>query len=260
VGFTLEPTQLAPVAVAALAYGWRARTLRRRGRPVPAVRRASFAAGLAAILVALVSPLDRLGETRLFSAHMAQHVLLGDVAPLLVVCGLTGPLLRPLLARRAVRRLQALGHPLLALPLWLADLWLWHLPALYDAALRNDVVHALEHASFFAGGALFWSALLGPLPGPRWFGRGQRLAALGVAWLGGTVLANVFLWSERPFYAPYVHAPRTWGLSAVADQRAGGGVMLVEMAVVGAVAFVLIGLDWLAAAERRQRALERRPA
>ena len=84
------------------------------------------------------------------------------------------------------------------------------------------------------------------------------MAALGFVWATGGALANVFLWSDRAFYPPYGHAVRTWGLSPLADQRAGGGVMLLEMMFVGAVVFVLAGLDWLADAERRQALIEAR--
>lgn len=251
-GWSFDPLPLAAVAVAGAAYAWRARTLLRRGRRVALPTAAAFAAGLAALVLAVVSPLDSIGEQRLFSAHMAQHVLIGDVAPLLLVLGLTGPLLRPLLAMRPVQRLRVLTHPLLALPLWAGDLWLWHLPRLYDAALDNAAVHSLEHLCFLTGGLLLWTALLGLLPVPRWFGHGARLASLGFVWLAGGALANVFLWSGRPLYPPYVDAPRTWGLSPLADQRAGGGVMLVEMMFVGAIVFVVLGLGWLADAERRQ--------
>ncbi len=251
-GWSFDPVQLAPIVVMALLYARRAATLASRGRPVGRARAASFAAGLLVLVLALVSPLDSIGETRLFAVHMAQHLLIGDIAPLLIVLGLSGPLLRPLLALRGLGRARALAHPLVALPLWAVDLWVWHLPALYDAALRNDLVHAAEHACFFTGGLLLWSTLLGLLPGPRWFGPGARLVGLGFAFASGSALANLFLWSDRAWYPPYVDAPRTWGLSPLADQRAGGGVMLVEMMFVGAVVFVLVGLGWLAEAEVRQ--------
>jgi putative membrane protein len=252
VGWTLDPAGLAACLLAATAYASRARTLHRRGHPVPPVRLLAFAAGLLLLVLALVSPLDTIGESRLFSVHMAQHLVIGDLAPLLLVLGLSGPLLRPLLAVRWLWRLRALTFPLVALPLWAADLWVWHLPLLYDGALRHQALHALEHVCFLTGGLLLWTALLGLLPGPRWFGPGSRLLALGFVWAAGGALANVFLWSGHPFYGPYVEAPRTWGLSALDDQRAGGGVMLLEMMLVGTVVFVVAGLDWLAESERRQ--------
>jgi cytochrome c oxidase assembly factor CtaG len=249
VGWTFDPLQLAPVAVAAAAYALRVRKL---GARVPRWRKASFGLGLALLVAAFVTPLDAIGETRLFSAHMAQHLLIGDLAPLFVVLGLDARILKPIL----VPRLRVLGSPLVALPLWALDLWLWHVPLLYDAALRHDAVHALEHALFFTCGALLWTALLEPLPGPRWFGTGWKLGALGFVWVAGGVLSNVFLWSGHAYYGRYVHAPRTWGLSPLDDQRVGGGLMLLEMSVVVAAVFVWLGLRFMREAERRQRLVE----
>jgi putative membrane protein len=257
-GWTLDPAQLAPIVIVGALYARRAHTLARRGRRVPGLRRASFAAGLLVVALALVSPIDSIGEERLFSVHMAQHLLIGDLAPLLVALGLSRQLVRPALAVSWLGWARALTHPLVALPLWAVSLLAWHTPSLYDAALSHDLVHALEHACFFTGGLLLWTTLLGLLPGPRWFQRGSRMAALGFVWAAGGALANLFLWSDRAFYPPYVHATRTWGLSPLADQRAGGGVMLLEMTFVGAVVFVLAGLDWLADAERRQSLIEAR--
>jgi putative membrane protein len=211
-----------------------------------------FSAGLVVLVIAFVSPLESIGETRLFSAHMAQHLLIGDVAPLLIVLGLDARILKPLLAPR----LRVLAHPFVALPLWAADLSLWHLPALYDAALAHDAAHALQHVLFFTCGALLWTALLEPLPGPRWFGTGAKLAALGFVWLAGGVLSNLFLWSDHRFYPRYQHAPRTWGLSPLTDQRLGGGLMLLEMSIVVACVFVWLGLRWLRETEHRQRLVE----
>lgn len=257
-GWTFDPVQLAPIALVLALYGRRAWTLRRRGRAVPHGRIACFAGGLLALVAALVTPIDAIGEQRLFSVHMAQHLLIGDLAPLLLALGLSRPLLRPLLAPRAVQRARVLTQPLVALPLWAANLWVWHLPRLYDAALEHGAVHALQHVCFLTAGLLLWSALLGLLPGPRWFGTGARLGGLAFAWAAGMALANVFLWSDGPYYPVYVEAPRTWGLSALSDQRAGGGVMLIEMMAVGVAVFVVLGLRWLRDAEERQRRLEGR--
>jgi putative membrane protein len=258
VGWSFDPVPLAALLLAAGAYARRAWTLRSRGRPLAAHKPLAFGCALVVLLLAAVSPLDTIGEERLFSAHMAQHLLIGDVAPLLAVLGLSGPLVRPLLAVRLLQRLRVAAHPFVALPVWALDLWLWHLPRLYDAALDRPLVHSLEHACFFTGGLLLWVSLLGLLPGPRWLARGGRLASLGAVWLAGGALANLFIWSGHAYYPPYVHAPRTWGLSPLADQRAGGGVMLVEMMFVGAVAFTLLGLRWLDEAERRQLRLDPR--
>jgi cytochrome c oxidase assembly factor CtaG len=248
--------QTAAVLIAAIAYALAVVGLRRRGRAISPVRAAAFYAAIAVLLVAFLSPLDHLGEERLFSVHMAQHLLIGDVAPLLVVLGLDGPLLRPLLAVRAVRRLRFLAHPFVALPLWALNLCIWHLTPLYDAALHHDTVHALQHGLFFLCGTLVWAALLEPLPGPAWFTAGRKLLYVAGMWLVSLALSQVFLWSGHVYYARYLQAPRTWGLSPLADQRAGGGVMLVEGSLVMLGVAVWLLLRVFRESESRQRLLD----
>ena len=128
--WALEPWQLVPAALLAFLYGKRARTLRRRGTPVPAWRRFVFWLGFALVLLALVSPIDAFASEFLFM-HMLQHVLIGDLAPLCFVVGLTGPMLQPLLRFHLVNKLRFLTHPAVALPLWAYNLALWHIPFMY---------------------------------------------------------------------------------------------------------------------------------
>jgi putative membrane protein len=254
--WNLDPLELAVVVLAAALYGRRALTLARRGRPVARLRAASFAGGLVVVALALVSPVDTLAEERLFSAHMVQHLLLGDLAPLLVVLGLTGPLTRPLLALPVLGRLRALAHPLVALPLWALDFCLWHVPPLFDAALRHEAVHALQHGLFFVLGCLLWAVLLEPLPGPAWFSAPWKIPYVLAMWLVMLVLSQVFLWSGHAYYAPYEHDPRTWGLSPLGDQQAGGGVMLVESSFTMLPALVWALLRVFRESEARQRLLD----
>src|SRR3954464_12095185 len=116
--WNFDPLELCVLALAGALYWRRARTLAQRGRRIPRLRLAAFGAGLLTLFVALASPVDTIGEEeRLFSVHMLQHLLLGDVGALLLVLGLDGRLLRPLLRVRVVHRLQVLAHPLVALPL-----------------------------------------------------------------------------------------------------------------------------------------------
>src|SRR5437764_2571250 len=131
--WTLDPLQIVPTLIAAAFYARRVLTLRDRGTPVPRRRIMLFSLGIVTLLVAFISPVHALGE-RMFSFHMLQHVLLGDLAPLALLAGLTAPVLRP--ALRWLHRLRVLANPFVALPLWAADLYLWHLPFLYDAAFR----------------------------------------------------------------------------------------------------------------------------
>jgi putative membrane protein len=163
---------------------------------------------------------------------MAQHLVVGDLGPLLVVVGLTGP---------GFGRSGVLRHPLVALPLWALNLCLWHLPVLYDAALRHESIHALQHALFFACGVLLWAALL--LPGPAWFGIGAKIGYVATAWLVGTALAQVFIWSGSA-YEPYREAPRLWGITPHGDQVAGGGLMMFEgtVVMVGVIVWLLLGV------------------
>ena len=254
--WTLDPLQIVPILLLGVLYARRARTLARRGTPVPRWRRWLFGTGLALLLVALVTPLDSLGEESFLFAHMLQHVLLGDLAPLAIVAGLTGPLLRPVLAIRFVERLRVLGHPLIALPLWALDLYAWHVPSLYDAALGNDAVHALEHVCFFTFGALMWAAVVEVLPGPIWFGTGAKLGYVVAVRALETVLGNVFLWSSGPFYSTYEHAP-IWGITPARDQAYAGAVMMAEGGLVTLVALAWLFLRLASEGELRQQLLER---
>jgi putative membrane protein len=247
---SFEPLQLIPVLAAAALYAARARGLARRGRPVPRWREASFASGILLIGVALTSPLAGL-DSELVWVHMAQHLVLGDLAALLIVLGLTGPLLQPLLATRGLGWLRGLVHPAVALPLWLADLYLWHVPVLYQAALSSQPVHGLEHACFVGFGIAMWMALLGPLPKPAWFGNAARLVYVVVVRFGGAVLANVLIWSGSALYPDYAAGESEHGISPLADQGAAGILMMIEQG------FVTLGLfAWLffrAARESEER-------
>jgi putative membrane protein len=254
--WNFDPLELAILALVGALYWRRARRLSRRGQAVRRLRLAAFGAGLLTLFVALASPIDTIGEERLFSVHMFQHLLLGDVAALLLVLGLDGRLLQPLLRFALVRRLRVLAHPLVALPLWAANFVLWHVPALFDAALRNDGIHALQHSLFVALGMLMWAALVEPLPGPAWFTAPWRIPYVLGMWLVMLVLSQVFIWSGHVFYAPYLHDAPLWGISHLADQKAGGGVMLVESAFTMLPALVWVLLRVLRESEARQRLVD----
>jgi putative membrane protein len=250
-----EPLQVAPAILAGVAYGLRTRTLARRGRPLPLAREISFWVGIMLILASLVSPLAHIGG-ELLSAHMAQHLLMADVAALLLVLGLTGPVLQPLLGLRVVDRLRVLAHPLVALPLWVANLYVWHLPSLYQAALSHEAVHALQHASFIAFGVNMWLALLGPLPQPEWFGNGAKLLYLLGVRLAGALLGNVFIWSGTAFYPHYRAGEAYWDFSPLKDQGAAGTVMMVESSIVTIVLLGWLFLKTAREAEERQLLVE----
>jgi putative membrane protein len=250
-------TILLPLVLLAYWYPYhrRARTLAGQGRPVPAWRQWCFASGLIVMAVALSPPVGKLSD-ELFAAHMAEHLLIGDVAGLLLVLGFTGPLLAPLLRVKAIDRLRFLIHPVVAVVLWTANLYAWHTPGLYQAALRHDAVHALEHALFLGFSMGVWMALLGPLPKPAWFGNAAQLGYIIVVRLIGTVLANVFLWSGHLFYPFYLPGDAHHHIAPLADQSAAGAVMMIEESLLTIGLFCWLFLKVARQADERQELLD----
>jgi putative membrane protein len=255
--WSFEPLQLAPIAAVGVAYALRARTLARRGQPVPSWRVALFALGIALLVLAVASPVAEVGEEELFSFHMAQHLLIGDLGPLCLLAGLTGPLLRPLLALPGVHRLRAFANPFLALPIWTVNLALWHVPFFFEAAVRHDSVHALEHTAFFTAGVILWLPVLETLPAPEWFGTGAKLAYIVGVRLIATIVGNVFIWGGSPFYDVYETGDRYLGLSPQGDQSLAGSLMMLEGSIVTIVAIAWLFLRMAQEGEVRQTLLER---
>jgi cytochrome c oxidase assembly factor CtaG len=247
--------QLTPALVLGGLYAGRTRTLSRSSHPVPGWRQACFYGGLATILVALLSPIGELSDELLY-AHMLEHLLMGDIAALLIVLGLTGPLLAPVLRIRFFDRLRALSNPLIAFPLWAIDLYVWHIPALYQAALNHTAVHALQHTMFIAIGINMWMCLFGPLPKPRWFGNlGKLLYILAVRLTGG-VLGNAFLWSGTVFYPFYAHPDAAHRIAPLTDQRMAGGIMMTEESILTLCLFCWLFLRAASESDERQALLD----
>ena len=257
--WSLDPLALG-LSVAALVFfvlGWR-RLRARRSELAPWSRIWLFTAGLATVVVAVVSPLDALAEEYLQSAHMLQHVLLADLGIALVLLAVRGPLtffflprdlMAPLARAEPLRgALAFLLRPGVAFALWLGVVVLWHVPAAYEAALEQPLVHRLEHVSFVAVGALVWTLVIDP-------GRHGRLTLvqrIGFAVLlfwAGQLLSYVLLFGFEPYYGVYEQQPeRLLGLSPLGDQRLAGVVMMVEQALTLGVAIALLLL-----AARRER-------
>lgn len=230
-----DPAVLAPLALMAGIYAWRFRDARREagGRGAGPLQALAFAGAMIALLGALVSPLDGLGSDYLFSAHMLQHVLLGDIAPLLLLLSLSRVIMRPATRRlaRVERALGPLASPGTAILVWLGTMYLWHVPALYDAAAQQPLLHMVEHVSFFLAGLALWWPLVQPVPMRRALRGMQPLAYIAVA-KGGLAALGLFLaWSSTAHYPWYEDTPRIWGLSPVEDQNVAGVIMMVEQSV-----------------------------
>ena len=254
--WTWDPAQLLLIAAAAFLYYRRAHTLAVRGTPVPVWRRLVFALGLLLAFLAVASPIHELGEKEFFFVHMLQHILLGDLAPLCMVAGLTGPILRPVLAIPLFQRLRFLAHPLVAFPIWAVNLLLWHLPFAYQGALHHDAVHAVQHMLFFSCGCLMWAPVVEVLPGPEWFGTGMKLGYIAAVRIVETILGNIFVWSGGVFYHYYQHPAERWGISAHADQGIAGGLMMIEGSIVTICALAWLFLRLGRESELHQQLLE----
>jgi cytochrome c oxidase assembly factor CtaG len=267
----LEGVGRGPVVIgltaAGLIYtaGWRQYRRRLPGR-VARSHLAAFLGGLSCLGLAIASPLDQAADTRL-SAHMVQHSLLFIVVPALLLVGQPlPPLLRglpdslrrslvaPLLRRRSVRAAaHVLVHPLAALPVSSVIFWSWHVPALYQLALRLPAVHLVEHASFLAGGILFWYPVVQPWPSrPRW-PRASMIPYLLAADVQNTVLAAVLTFSDRVFYPFYeFHSPATEA-AALNDQVLAGVIMWVPMSLAYLVPAVVLTIRLLSPSDRNFR-------
>ena len=252
---TEDIIQLIPTAILGALYAKRAHTLSSGAHKTPTWRQASFYGGLATILIALLSPIGDLSDELLYM-HMVEHLLMGDIAALLIVLGLTGPLLAPMLRIRFFDRLRVLTHPLIAFPLWAIDMYVWHLPIFYQAALRHLAIHALEHTMFIALGINMWMCLFGPLPKPRWFGNFAKLAYIVSVRLTGTVLGNIFLWSGKAFYPFYLTGDAAHHISPIADQNLAGAIMMVEESFLTLGLFCWLFLRTAREVEERQELLE----
>lgn len=258
--WSLDPLALAgaAIAVAFFLQGWR-RLRRRRPEAAPWTRIPLFLAGVAVVLVGLLSPLDAIAEEYLQSAHMLQHVLVADLGVALALVAVRGPLalfflprdlLAPLARAGWLRRLLSfLLRPGIAVSLWLTVLVAWHVPLLYEAALTEPLVHRLEHLSFVVAGALVWTLLIDPTGHGR-LGLNGRIALAVVLFWVGQVLAYVFVFGFEPYYDLYAdQTERLLGLSPLTDQKLAGIVMLAEQTLTLGLAIVL-----LVSSARRARA------
>ena len=194
-------------------------------------RGVALALGVVSLLAALAAPLTH----TLFAAHMAQHVVLLAVAPPLMV--LSAPWSR---VWRSLPR--ALTHPLVAWTLFNVTMVVWHIPVLYDLALRNGALHILEHALFLGTGLLFWGAAFDSVRLAPWW----RIAYLTTGMLVGWVIALVLAFATSPLYSAYAALPhRPWGLSELADQQIAAGVMWVPGSLAYTVAIIVFVYRWL---------------
>jgi cytochrome c oxidase assembly factor CtaG len=261
-GWTLAPIVLIALAAYIGIYVWRWRQSRAEGgaRAAPVGKLVLWLTGIACLFVALVSPVDRLGE-QLASMHMVQHLLIADLAPICLTLALTKHILRP-----ATRRIQWLekaagpfGHPAFGVVAYVGAMWIWHIPFMYEAALRHGFVHVLEHLSFAAAGLLYWWHLLSPIRSRL------RLGGLGpVLYMASTKILVGFLgillaFAPDVLYDFYVVSPNDtrWGLDPLDDQRVAGLIMALEQSIVMGIALAYLFVRMLVESEEEDQRAER---
>ena len=257
--WSLSPIVLLSLAAYGLVYGLRWRKARAEGgrRAAGWGRAALWATGLVVLAAALVSPLDTLGE-QFATFHMVQHLLIADLAPIALTLALTKWILRPATKRiHAIeRKAGPFGHPVFGVVAYVGVMWLWHVPALYDAALENAALHTLEHLSFAAAGLLYWWHLLSPIRSRlRLAGMGPILYMVSTKILVG-FLGILLAFSPDLLYA-YTWEGRKWGLSSLDDQQVAGLVMALEQSIVMGIALAYLFFRMLAESDADDQRAER---
>jgi putative membrane protein len=249
---------LLTVATGVYVRRWRQVRASDGARGASGWRLASFLGGIAAVFVALISPVDVLGS-QIFAMHMAQHLLLADIAAILIILSFTKVILRPVTRRlqQVERAVGPFAHPVFGAIAYVSAMFVWHIPAMYDAALRHSGVHALEHICFAAAGFLYWWHLLSPIRSR------MRLAGLGpVLYMASTkiavgLLGIVITFAPDLLYDFYDHPGRVWGMTPLDDQSVAGMVMALEQSIVMGIALVSIFVRMLVESEREEQRLER---
>jgi len=249
--FTWEPVFVVLAVVCLVLYLRRARV-----EPPGAGRTALFVLGAVLIVAALNSPLETLSAHYLVLIHLLQNALIADVAPPLVLLGLT-PAFRAALVRRGGRPLRLLTRPVVALPTWLVAWYGIHLPFVYDTTLRHGWPLNVEHAVLIAAGLVFWWPVL--VPESEQLSAPAILAYLAIAFGGSAFLGLALTFSTTAFYSFYTDVPRLWGLSPVKDQNFGGVLMTAEQTIVFLAALGYFLMRLLDEEDEAQRALERPP-
>jgi cytochrome c oxidase assembly factor CtaG len=259
--WTWEPVVIALLALTAMAYAIGAA---KTWRHAPRLSMASFALGWLALVVALVSPVDALGSI-LFSAHMVQHELLMIVAAPLLVFGrplatmlwALPPRGRAVVGRTLQRAMHALTQPLLVTTAHAAALWIWHLPALYQATLRSEWIHALQHTSFLFTATFFWWAMLHGRYGR--IGYGMAVVYVFITGLHSGLLGALIAFSPNLWYPIYDATTARWGLDAMEDQQLAGFVMWIPAGLLLSILGVALFAAWLGEAERRMALSAKEP-
>jgi putative membrane protein len=214
-----------------------------------------FAAGLLTIFIALVSPLDALSNYVSFAAHMTQHILLAIVAPICLLIGTPRYWLSDLFNIPIVKSLLRLAaHPLVAFGTFTVVLWAWHLPALYEGALRDSNIHILEHTLFLVTGVILWAPILHALPPDKPMNYFVKITYLFFNMVASSILAAIFTFAQGVIYPYYGNAMQVFGMTPLDDQQLAGAIMWVPGGGIFLVATLIAFAAWLTNEEKKGQA------
>lgn len=242
-----EPSILIGLALQAGVYLACVGPLRRRfpgSAPVPATQVQAFLLGVLVLFIALVSPVDTLAAV-LLSSHMVQHLLITMIAPPLLLLGTPRWLFRPLLRLPLALPIgRLLTNPIFTFAVFNLTFALWHAPAYYDAALRSDAVHILEHATMFVASALTWWPIFSPLDELPSLPAPLQCLYLFFESIPPTILGALITFSGGVLYPTYARAPRVWGIAPLDDQQLGGLIMWIPGALIYLAILTVVFFRW----------------
>ncbi len=257
--WNLEPSILIGTVLITGLYLYAIGPFRKRhfsDEPIMTGQTIAFLSGMLIMFLALASPLDELGDSYLFSAHMVQHLCLTIIGPPLLLLGTPEWMVKPALSNKVIFKVaKVLTSPVVAFVLYNVDFWLWHEPLLYNATLENQSIHILEHLTFIIFGLLYWWPIFSPSKDLPCLSFGGQILYLFLSGMP-SVLLGAGLTFSPPLYAPYIAAPRIWGISAATDQQLGGLIMWVPVSIFYIVIMSVLFIRWMLQQEAKQQALE----
>lgn len=247
IGWTWYPSVVIGFSLWTLLYVFAIR----RGKPVPLSQQIAFHTGTLIGLIALVSPLDKLGDEYLFSAHMVQHLLLMFVTVPFWLIGTSGQMLDGLLPKKLTKLVQWLASPLPAYVLFVGVMWFWHAPSFYGMAQESEPIHIFEHLTYIGAALIGWYPVAGAStsyitkPSPP-----MRILYLFLLAIPCTALAAILTFAPAPLYPFYVTAPHSFGLDALQDQHLGGLLMWLPTHLVLLLALAITFFKWFTDSNR----------
>ena len=258
--WTIDPILITALSCYLLIYLWRWIQVRRTHgkRSANFWRLVAWVGGVTALFIALVSPIDSYGED-LASMHMVQHLLLLDVAPILLIVGLTKVIMRPVAKTmlELERRAGLLASPAFAVALYSGIMIFWHIPKFYNLAVTHPTWHVVEHVTFVSSGMLYWWHLLSPIRSRFRFGGTAPVIYMLTTKLLLGLLGVVLTFSPVVLYDYYEQLPRYWGLTALTDQNVAGLIMALEQSLVMGLALAVLFTKMLRDSEDDQARSER---